>query len=71
MVSVAKGSGNPFGGSVGKHHSIVNSVGVSGRGNALSGVRDVASGPMSLPVPPLVSHVPFIYGGPPIGKAVN
>ena len=71
MVSVAKGSGNPFGGSVGKHHSIVNSVGVSGRGNALSGVRDLAPKPHSLPVPPMISHVPYIYGGPAVGKVPN
>jgi len=71
VVSVAvKGSGNPFGSSDKKHHSILNSAGVS-RGNRVSGPRDVAPHPHSLPVPPLVAHVPYIYGGPAVGKEPN
>ena len=38
-------------------------------GSVVSNVR-VVRGPMSLPVPPVISHLPYIYGGPAIGKAV-
>ena len=63
-------SGNPFGSNNKRHHAILNSAGV-GRGGGVSGPRDVAPHPRSLPVPPLVSHVPFIYGGPAVGKEPN
>ena len=45
------------------------SVVVKGYGKGGSVVR-VVRGPMSLPVPPVISHQPYIYGGPAIGKAV-
>ena len=42
-----------------------------GHGKGGGSVVRVVRGPMSLPVPPMISHQPFIYGGPAVGKVPN
>ena len=42
-----------------------------GYGKGGGSVVRVVRGPMSLPVPPVIPHLPYIYGGPAIGNAVK